>query len=385
MVEPVPGVPPRYRLGELLGRGGQAQTYLAHDTERDTPVAVKVFRLADDQSWKGFELFERECRVLRSLSHEAIPDYVEHGGDEAAGTYYLVMQFIDGDSLEAALQDERRYTDAELRSIFEQLLDVLDYLHSLNPPVIHRDIKPGNVVLAEGMRARLVDFGAVRDVFSDRGKSTVVGTFGYMAPEQLRGESTAASDLYGLAATVAAIATATDAGELPSVGLEIDLRDRVKPGRIRDALQTMLKADPRERTQSVAEVRKRLEAPARKAAVVAAKAATPARADPLAQVEALVAGGYRIQAIKHYRTVTNASLRDATAAVNALELRYPAAKRELVPVDPADNRKASYGGLIAVLTCLVMFKTVGLFVAPVAFLFTRSLLRGVFRGLRSSS
>ncbi|MGH1340387.1 MAG: serine/threonine-protein kinase [Nannocystales bacterium] len=251
----VPGLPERYRVEGPLGRGGQGQTFAAVDTHGGDAVVVKVFRLAGSDAWKRFELFERECAVLRSLKHPSIPAYVEHGGDEDAGSFFLVMQRAPGDTLQAQIDAGRRYTDGELEAILDGLLGALEYLHSLNPPVIHRDLKPGNVVLSEDGRVWLVDFGSVRDVLIDSRQSTVVGTYGYMAPEQLRGQSSPASDLYGLGATLAAAATGTDAAKLPAKGLDIELGDVIKPGPLRDRLQWMLRADPDARPGSVAALR----------------------------------------------------------------------------------------------------------------------------------
>lgn len=252
----VPGLPEYYRIDGPLGRGGQGQTFLATDIRSAETVVVKVFRLAGSEGWKRFELFERECAVLRSLKHPSIPRYVEHGGDEEAGVFYLVMQRASGETLQSMIDGGKRFSDAELESIADGLLKVLEYLHALNPPVIHRDLKPGNVLLSEDGHVWLVDFGSVRDVCVDRRQSTVVGTYGYMAPEQLRGQSSPASDFYGLGATLAAAASGADAAMLPTDGLEVELAGVVKPGRLRDLLQWMLRAVPQQRPGSVQEIRR---------------------------------------------------------------------------------------------------------------------------------
>ncbi len=251
----VPGLPELFRIEGPLGHGGQAQTLAATDTDSGDAVVVKVFRLAGSEAWKRFELFERECAVLRSLEHPSIPRYVTHGGDEEAGVFFLVMQRATGETLQSMIDRSKRFTDDELESILDGLLDALAYLHSLNPPVIHRDLKPGNVLLGEDGHVWLVDFGSVRDVLVDNRQSTVVGTYGYMAPEQLRGQSSPASDLYGLGATLAAAATGADAAKLPTKGLEVELADVIKPGTFRELLQSALAADPLKRPQSVQEFR----------------------------------------------------------------------------------------------------------------------------------
>ena len=268
----VPGLPEHYRIDRPLGRGGQGQTFVATDTRSAEAVVVKVFRLAGIDGWKRFELFERECAVLRSLTHPSIPRYLEHGGDEEAGVFYLVMQRASGETLQSMIDGGKRFSDAELESILDGLLNALEYLHALNPPVIHRDLKPGNVVLSEDGHVWLVDFGSVRDVCVDRRQSTVVGTYGYMAPEQLRGQSSPASDFYGLGATLAAAATGADAAMLPTEGLEVELAGVIKPGRLRDLLQWMLQAVPQQRPGSVQELRR-----AMPSAQLARSAAPPAR------------------------------------------------------------------------------------------------------------
>lgn len=385
----VPGLPERYCVEAPLGRGGQAQTLAATDTVTGDAVVVKVFRLAGSDAWKRFELFERECAVLRSLKHPSIPDYVEHGGDEDAGAFFLVMQRAPGESLQAQIDAGRRYTDAELDSILQGLLEALAYLHSLNPPVIHRDLKPGNVVLGEDGRVWLVDFGSVRDVLVDSRQSTVVGTYGYMAPEQLRGQSSPASDLYGLGATLAAAATGADAAKLPSKGLEIKLDDVIKPGRLRDRLQWMLRADPEARPASVAALRA---GPAQPVTMQATRSDSPDDAE----LVSLLAAGRKIEAIKLHRTRAGVTLRVAKEHIDGLGASHPGlAQRssslpEVSKGKPALGRRelkvVGGGTAMAAFAALLASGSfgfavaIGIVAAVAAIPFARGLARGLDRG-----
>ncbi|MCX4246314.1 serine/threonine-protein kinase [Paraliomyxa miuraensis] len=256
-VPDLPALPERFTEVELLGRGAQAITVAAHDTALERWVAIKVLDLGRISDWKVHERFERERAVLESLRHPGIPAYLGHLRDEERGQSLLVLELVEGRTLAEDLASGRRRSEAELLELLMQLLDVLEYLHGLHPPVIHRDIKPGNVIVRPDGRAVLVDFGGVTKAFRPTGESSV-GTFGYMAPEQLHGRSTPASDLHALAATLAALAAGEDADALPRKGLEVDLGAVMAPGRLRTVLQAMLRADPDQRLGSVAEVRARL-------------------------------------------------------------------------------------------------------------------------------
>ena len=259
----LPELPSRFTDLTRLGEGGQALTLAAHDAQRDRPVVIKVLELSRVRDWKAFERFERECTVLQSLDHPGVPTYLEHVRDEDRGHYRLVMERIEGRTLADDLARGRRRTEEQLFDLLKQLLDVLAYLHGLHPPVVHRDIKPGNVIVRPDGRVALVDFGGVAKVFQPRGSTTVVGTFGYMAPEQLYGRVTAACDLYALGATLAALAAGEDADQLPREGLEVDLGAVMREGALRTVLGVLLRADPDERPSSVAEVREWLERLAR--------------------------------------------------------------------------------------------------------------------------
>ena len=272
----------RYTLIRKLGEGSQGETYEATDngsSASDAPlaekwvryvrdqktggdvrrtaklVAIKCFRVGSAKSWKDVELAEREARTLASLHHPKLPRYFEHFEED--GALYLVMEKIEGESLAAIRKNKRAMSAAEVGRMLEDISEALRYLHARAPVVVHRDIKPGNVIRRPDGSFALVDFGAVRDRLKPTGGSTVVGTFGYMAPEQFQGRAAPASDVYGLGATAITMLTGTDPEELPHEGLGIDVEralPRGTPKPLARALSAMLVADPDQRVSSADEV-----------------------------------------------------------------------------------------------------------------------------------
>lgn len=206
-------------------------TWEAEPVDGGLHVAIKELRLSHVEDWKLVELFEREARVLSNITHPAVPAYVDHFTveHEDEHCFYLVQTLAPGRSLADLAATGWRADEPELRRIAESLLDVLDYLHARMPPVFHRDIKPENILREEGGKIWLVDFGAVRDVYrTTTGGSTVAGTFGYMAPEQLRGVARPESDLYGLAATLLFVASGQSPSQMPQRKLKVDFRSYVR-------------------------------------------------------------------------------------------------------------------------------------------------------------
>jgi hypothetical protein len=255
-----PVVGGRYRLGDLIGQGGQGSTYRAFDREGARTVAVKVFALGKAAEWKPFELFQRECRTLRALDHPRIPHFLDELQSEDGSTYYLVMEYISGETLHQRLRARGALSEAELWQVLWQIVDVLSYLHGQSPPVVHRDIKPMNVIQRASGEIVLVDFGGVRQALRPDGGSTVVGTFGYMAPEQLHGEARPATDLYSLGATLVALGTAMEPEHLPREGLQIDFSQHleVSPPLAR-LLRRLTEPEPDQRPRSGAQLKTELE------------------------------------------------------------------------------------------------------------------------------
>jgi hypothetical protein len=208
----------RFQLLHELGEGAQGNTYLGRDLESNLFVAIKELAVSRLDDWKSLELFEREQTVLSRLEHPAIPGFVDAIEAERDGRprLFLVQEFVEGETLDAELEHSGHFSPAELRDLAEQLLDVLIYLQSLDPPVIHRDIKPANIIRRPNGEVALVDFGGVQfERAEGTGGSTVVGTTGYMPPEQLLGRGSASTDLYALGATLIHLATGHHPGNLP--------------------------------------------------------------------------------------------------------------------------------------------------------------------------
>lgn len=246
------------QLGSL-GEGSQGHTYDGVDKREGRPVAIKRFDVRGARAWKDVELAEREARVLASLSHPSLPAYVDHF--EEAGALFLVMEKIEGESLAAMKRRGARFDEAEVVRFLRDAAATLDYLHGRAPPVIHRDLKPGNVIRRPDGRYAFVDFGAVRDKLRPEGGSTVVGTFGFMAPEQFQGRALPGSDVYAIGATALSMLTGEDPEALPHRGLAIDVRralgSRADP-RLVEALERMLEPDPDRRADRIAPLLEKL-------------------------------------------------------------------------------------------------------------------------------
>jgi serine/threonine protein kinase len=245
----------RYQLAELLGSGGSGSTYRATRISDGAEVAIKILSLRHLNDWKQLELFEREAKVLSQLNHPQIPQYLEyfHVDMPSNRAFYIVQQLAPGKPLTGWVNAGWRGTEAEVRDIASQLLAILQYLHQQSPPLIHRDIKPHNIIRNDDGQVFLVDFGAVQDVYHNtlmKG-STVAGTYGYMAPEQFRGMAVPSSDLYGLGATLLYLLTHRSPADLPQERLKIGFRGHVNiANHFADWLEMILEPDTADRFAS---------------------------------------------------------------------------------------------------------------------------------------
>jgi len=213
----------RYEVQQQLGKNVGRRTLLARDLKTNELVVVKLLSFSTDFEWEHLKLFEREAETLKAISHPAIPRYLNYFElDSPNGKgFALVQTYVEGKSLEEQLKEGHTFSEVEVKQIAKALLEILIYLHGRQPPVIHRDIKPSNIVLTNRSGnsvgvVYLVDFGSVQTLAATEGGTiTVVGTYGYMPPEQFGGRTVPASDLYSLGATLIALVTGTHPADLP--------------------------------------------------------------------------------------------------------------------------------------------------------------------------
>lgn len=202
-------VPERYEVIQTISSGDRGSLRKARDRDLDKLVALKTLVLRDEDV---LEDFRSETRILHALQHPNLPT-VRHDFVLGDGSYMMVIDWVDGVDLEEKLSESGR-PGLVLPSVIDwvgQIAGAIDYLHSYDPPIVHGDVKPSNIVLARTNRAVLLDFGIARRA----GQLSNAGTRGYMAPEVASGNPVSpATDVFGLAATTYTLLT----GRLPSDG-----------------------------------------------------------------------------------------------------------------------------------------------------------------------
>ena len=203
----------RYEIIKSIGEGGMANVYLAKDTFLDRKVAVKVLRgdLANDE--KFIRRFQREAYAASTLSHPNIVEMYDVGEDN--GTYYIVMEYIEGRTLKQLLKKRGSLTAPEVVDIMLQLTDGIAHAHDMY--IIHRDLKPQNIMISDDGKIKITDFGIAMALNSTQLTQTnsVMGSVHYLPPEQASGKgSTTKSDIYSMGIMLFELLT----GKLPFKG-----------------------------------------------------------------------------------------------------------------------------------------------------------------------
>ncbi len=210
----------RYRIVRALGRGGMGTVYLAEHVRLDMPIAVKEVRghhASELEHQLALEQCDQEARFLVRLNHPNLPKVMDAFSEE--DRFYLVMEYIEGVTLEAKIK-EAEGAGIPIAQVVEwglQIADVLAYLHSQQPPIIFRDLKPANIMVQPDENIRLIDFGIARRFNPEAQKDTaLLGSVGYSPPEQFgRHQTDTRSDIYAFGATLHHLATGRDPANQP--------------------------------------------------------------------------------------------------------------------------------------------------------------------------
>ena len=220
-----------YQFVRCLGEGSQGKTYLAEKLDSGELVAVKELKMNSTDAFKGFELFMRESEVLADLDDPGVPKFYERIiPKDGNGSCYIVQEFCQNPSIQSTLDLNVRnakkcFSVMDVLEIIRSTAEILERLEkNYTPPIVHRDIKPSNILYSKvqgEIRCWLIDFGAVANPQKRSASSTIAGTCGYMAPEQLMGMCTPASDIYSLGMTAVHMLTEEPPWKMPVEGLKI--------------------------------------------------------------------------------------------------------------------------------------------------------------------
>lgn len=252
-----------YTLKRELGQGGMGTVYLARSSEgRDVALKTIIFPegLNARARWEAVERFQREARAARSLTHDNICQVLDTGAD--GETFFIVMEYLDGQSLRERIQETGPLPVERSVQIMFDVCDALAYAHDQG--IVHRDIKPDNIMVLRGGRAKIMDFGLASIVYETgmTQTGTMMGTISYMSPEQTRGEKLdARSDVFSLGVTFYEMLTGRQAfeGEAPGAVLHAISNKEVEPvsglpPAVSRTLNKCLRKRPPYRFQNVREI-----------------------------------------------------------------------------------------------------------------------------------
>ncbi len=201
----------KYKVENQLGVGGQGSAYLVNDNINDRVVVLKEFILpvhVDVNVRKSaLESFENEARILKQMDNPGVVKLIDFFVEDHRA--YLVLEHIDGMSLRELVEKNGAMKESQVKELAMQMCDILSYLHSLSPPVVHRDFTPDNLILQRDGKLKLIDFNVAQQVEATV-TGTVVGKHAYLPPEQFRGMPTGQSDIYACGATLHFLLTGAD-------------------------------------------------------------------------------------------------------------------------------------------------------------------------------
>ena len=229
--QPAPRLRDRYSIRQTLGARLGRRTLLGYDHSRNSLVVIKYLCFDDPLQPADTKRFCQEIAVLKTLDHPAIPAYLDSFeiNEHSYSGLMVVQAYVEGQSLYALINEQRSFSEQDIRKLAYQILGILDYLHGQQPTIIHRDIKPSSLVLNNPSSSTLgqvylVDFGLVQRIEETQVADEPIlisGTPGYRPPEQLGDRARPATDLYSLGATLVHLATGQHPNTLPQRGLRM--------------------------------------------------------------------------------------------------------------------------------------------------------------------
>lgn len=209
-LEPGAQIGPRFKVVRQLSFGGFSAIYLVQDELGQFLVAkesVIPASVSDKQRVKAEEHFAREARLLTQINHERIAQVYDHFSEKNRN--YIFLEYVEGQNLRQYVNQNGPITNEDCIRWALELADVIDFLHSQSPPIVHRDLSPDNIMLRPDLHLTLIDFGAANQLVTDA-TGTLVGKQAYMPPEQLRGKATKESDYYSFGGTLHFLLTGQD-------------------------------------------------------------------------------------------------------------------------------------------------------------------------------
>src|SRR5574344_1052355 len=247
----------KYEILKLIGKGGMSKVYLAMDKRLNKQWAVKEIQknARDKNNQVVIQSAIAEANMIKRLDHPALPrivDIIDNGN-----VIYIIMDYIEGETLNSVLKNYGAQPQEQVIEWAKQLCGVLDYLHTCNPPIIYRDMKPDNVMLKPDGSLKLIDFGIAREYKNENLEDTVnLGTKGYAAPEQFggKGQTDARTDVYCLGVTLYHLVTGMSPCEPPYEICPIRNWNPQLSGGLEKIIQKCTQLNPQDRYQSCAEL-----------------------------------------------------------------------------------------------------------------------------------
>lgn len=253
----------KYNLIKEISNKNFIFTYLFEDKKTSDKFIVKKFIV-----YPEFKYLEKiildEANLLKNLLHQNIPKFINLEKEELNGkiNYYLFQEYIEGNNLKELIENNKFFNEEEVINIAIQLTEILIYLHSHSPQILHLDIKPSNIIIDKNNKVYLIDFGAFNkrqlEDISSKGISTIIGTQGYMPIEQFEGKPIPASDIYSLGLTLVYLLTHKEPLELNRNNLKIEFSANIS-NYFKNILEKMIETDKNKRFQNAIELKSELE------------------------------------------------------------------------------------------------------------------------------